>query len=611
MNRPVLFIFLIILSCFGCNTPQDNTKQKVDDLSKVVDSLAKKVQTPQSDSVELRIRTLEIKLSTYESFLSNLEGTLSGFGHTVSFLSWVFTVLAVIISAFQFFQFIRAEKNEAKTLRTLSANEKELKSNYDSLLEKQDKNALALLESNRLTIDGLQEKYDQVLKRQEENNRSLIEAVRQNIIETTNFIMSYKDLIRLQKAAEKVHTELEETERKKEAIIHGIVLEQQRMNDKSIRQVFNAFEEKKTSIYSDYWKKSFEDFKIEALSCIRDSKEHSIENNLNGDVYFLIGLHFYLDGQAKDSAIYLQKAIDKAEAFIKGLLSDDEKKCLVPENARDYCTKVGGIDKWQNILEGRSFFFLALNHYRSSDFEIASTNFSKASALMPKEIEYRFWLLQSKYWGNLFIALKDAESEMLMLKRDIDNSRSNIDNYVADVLEIRVFMKLGDFFSPHGDKSKYLSEKDSTKSVNWYKKAYEMTRTLNREFENKHKDYVHIPPMACFAYGRTLQSISSNKGVNEDVDYNLLYKEVVDMYVRIDFGIQNPETKYLMSYILSKCYLELDKKEPARDNIKIAVEQFEEYCSNPKFYGYSPISNLMLTQNELLDEIQSFREQVG
>lgn len=614
----LLFTFAIFW-LFSCN--QDS--EKIQELENQVKFLVKKFEagadTLNRESQNEKIAELDFKLTTYADFLQGLEGSLSALGHNLTFLTYFFTIFSIVLTFFQGFQYFRNERKEAKQLAREIEKENESKSKYEMFLSKQasemgemirtlqtnhtndlirqENNVSTLLDQHQKFIRELQENQREDMKRQEEKNSGLIDSVRQNISETTALITSYKDLISLQKIAEELR------ERQNDSI-KSLKEEQIRINSAAIRQSHRAFIEEKAGLYLDYWKGDFEVFYDEATAFIRESKLYPMKSGLNADAYLIIGLHLSMSGgQIKSAEKNYEKAIAEAKKYLEISLTLEDKELLFPDDARQYYDGIG-ITEWSRKLIARVYYFLGLGYYRLGGYDAARRNFEQSKAYVRSDVDAWFFYFQSQYWGMLYPDSNSWTKEMLEFEGQINTTWDELGQGVSDMIKSRLWMKMGDFIVKAGPSNRYSALKNNEIALSYYEKSYQL---VNSYLEDAPNGFEHIIPMVYYRYGRTIKTMLDE---GFDLNNHPLWKEVYTstevLCEHFDMRIQNPETQYLVKYVLADTQKTIGKVEDARINVRMAYDFLKDYCSNPLFEGYSPVSNQMLRRDDLYKELDDF-----
>lgn len=446
-------------------------------------------------------------------------------------------------------------------------------------------------------------KYETLLLRQEESSRKLLDSVVQNIDQTTKFIESYTNLMEIQKDAASIREELERFKRQ-EGERHQTILDHQKeKNAKAMRLIKTVFKANfGASFFNNFDRGKFHGFFVEMsphLVSLESGDE--MEMNWNADVYFLIGLNHFLDGQSRDAEKYLEKAISKADGFIKN--PPENTGILFPE--RDLLAEHGGVDGWNKMLHSKCAFYSGVNHYRLGRFTLATKEFEKAIQYAPKEREPQFLLYQSRYWDRAFDHLPAAMQEMASLSKMIESDGQK-DEKTKKMLLARLYKKIGDFYLPSEKDDRYVAEKDLKKALEWYEKAYNLVQEVNGDLQNIPQGHTQFVPMVYFALGKALKSAGKSKPKSPES----LFKETETLCEQVIPDIQNPETRYILYYTLAYCQHQLGRHREAGFSIANALVELDRFCSNPNYYGYSPINNIMLPSHELKNELNAFKQEL-
>jgi tetratricopeptide (TPR) repeat protein len=583
---PLLATLFLISLFFGCNSRGANGSQDRSTVKK--DTVYVSVQdASRLDSFLLhKVTTLEQEGGVYKEFFEKLDGVTSVFSTFMEWVAVLVGIISVIIIGFQTLAFRRDE-------RILKDMRESQQRSFD-LYEESSRKLLRV-------IDEMRDNYRESIESQEQSNSRLMDAVIRNTGKTTDFIASYENLIAIKTTSEGLNKEIQQIKDEKEAIARAQKAKIVELNGKAMRLTESVFKSNFSStFFGDYEDKAFNAFYIEIapyISLTESNKE--LEKNWNADVYFIMGLNFFLNKQSKDADIYLKKSFERVEGFVKS--QPENSDVLFPE--RKLYESYGGNDGWNKLLKSKCAFYAGLNHYRLGEFIPAIPKFEEAFKDFPDEIDPQFFYYQSQYWAKKLDNFAKSVEKMAALSNIIE-SDSQKDERTKKMALARLYKKIGDFYLPSLIDDRYAKEKNLQDALKHYKNAYEVFQGVNWELQNIPGS--QLVPMVYFSLGKALKDASESWKESPDD----LFKKSIFTCNQVIGNVKNPETKYILFYTLAYCQHQLGLVEGAKYSITFALIELEIFCSNLNYFGYSPVNNSMLPAQQLREELNAFKLEI-
>ncbi|MEQ1746073.1 MAG: hypothetical protein ABMA02_11645 [Saprospiraceae bacterium] len=434
----------------------------------------------------------------------------------------------------------------------------------------------------------------------QENKRmnEVNDAYKASIERTTAFIGSYEQLIKLKETAQEIEEKRALEERRFQKFRSD---RQTYLNAKAMRLVatgvFNV--NYGSTFFGGDTVKMFKNFFVEANALISSfSEDEESKKYWNGDIEFLLGLDQFLEQQPVDTALHLSNAIEKTTGFLNTPPTVGLSEVLFPETK--HLADNGGVEGWNNKLRSICYFYQGQNQYRLNELNDsqAVNSFECALKFNPAFIDAIFMMFQAKLWNNGFVtpgALTLIDEMKGALESAIEKI-SNLESGTKMAIQARMFMKFGDFCM--------VDNKEISTALTHYHESYKLIQQLGKDLP---EGYAQVAPMCYFRFAHSL-GIAKLK-IYDKLDKQILFEMAEKECNLIAQSITNPETRYILFYMLAHCQKELDRDlSTILRSIDEAFKSFEEYCSHLKFHGYSPISNSMLTKTQIEHEMKAFRK---
>lgn len=299
--------------------------------------------------------------------------------------------------------------------------------------------------------------YEQLMNRQEKTNNKLFGSVQANIDEASSLFGALKDMLSLQKDAEKIEQDLLNRQRQ---IRTGVI---QDLNAEAIqicRQVTR----------SNYSSIDLQDTIHEFSAKLKQyRKEYTIEDSELGTACILA---MGIDLRIRDLDQRL-KLLEQASEFVTRDLRG------VPSNELRAGMSTDEFREWSKVCANEVFYHLAIVLYNTGEYRQAIAKFEEAIKYNESDLSSKLYIPEAKFLGFLSDDFREIEAEFESIAKNIQKSEQTrmwSEEQRSALLSL-TYVRLGNCYYARSKFEPYRKYRSLQRATDCFSKARELCPT--------------------------------------------------------------------------------------------------------------------------------------